>query len=111
VIKLIETFIDGGFDILNPVQCTAVGMDPQHLKSTYGDRLTFWGGGVDTQTVLQFGTPEQVRRQVMARCRIFSGKGGFIFNTVHNIQPCTPVQNMVAMFQALHEFNGEKAAG
>ncbi len=101
---LIEDFIDGGFDILNPVQCSAEGMEPQHLKREYGDRLTFWGGGVDTQRTLPFGSPEEVRKEVLERLEIFAPGGGFVFNTIHNIQPNTPVENLVAMFEALREF-------
>jgi hypothetical protein len=78
--RFIASFIEAGFDILNPVQCSAVGMDPEHLKNTYGDRIPFWGGGVDTQHVLPFGTPEEVGEQVLERCRIFSRNGGFVFN-------------------------------
>ena len=104
--RFIPSFIDAGFDILNPVQCSATGMDPEHLKNTYGERITFWGGGVDTQHVLPFGTPEQVRQQVLERCRIFSRNGGFVFNTIHNVQARTPVENIVAMLSAVHEFNG-----
>ncbi len=109
--RFIPSFIDAGFDILNPVQCSAVGMAPEHLKSMYGDYITFWGGGVDTQQVLPFGTPEEVRKQVIERCRIFSRKGGYIFNTIHNIQARTPVENIVAMLDAVHEFNGVKMPG
>ncbi len=101
---LIEDFIDAGFDILNPVQCSAEGMGPEHLKREYGDRLTFWGGGVDTQRTLPFGTPEEVRAEVLERLEIFAPGGGFVFNTIHNIQPNTPVENLVAMFEALQEF-------
>ena len=104
--RFIPSFIEAGFDILNPVQCSAVGMDPEHLKATYGDRITFWGGGVDTQHVLPFGTPEEVRKQVLERCRILSRNGGFVFNTIHNVQARTPVKNIVAMLEAVHEFNG-----
>ena len=100
-------FIDSGFDIINPVQCSAAGMDPQTLKSRYGDDLVFWGGGVDTQKTLPFGTPEDVRVEVLQRCEIFANNGGFIFNTVHNIQAKTPVENIVAMVDAIKEFNGE----
>lgn len=106
--KFIESFIEAGFDILNPVQCSAAGMDAATLKSKYGSRLVFWGGGIDTQQTLPFGTPQQVREQVLERCRIFSPGGGFVFNTVHNIQARTPVENIVAMLDAVHEFNGER---
>jgi hypothetical protein len=104
--RFIPSFIEAGFDILNPVQCSATGMDPEHLKAAYGDRITFWGGGVDTQHVLSFGTAEEVRKQVLERCRIFSSNGGFIFNAIHNVQARTPVENIVAMLEAVHEFNG-----
>ena len=102
---LIEKFIEAGFDILNPVQISAKGMAPAHLKKTYGDRITFWGGGVDTQQVLSFGTPENVEHQVMDNLKIFSKNGGFIFNTVHNIQANVPVENMVSMFDTIRRFN------
>lgn len=104
--RFFNSFIDGGFDIINPVQCSAAGMDPVHLKSTYGDRLTFWGGGVDTQKTLPFGTPHQVREEVLRRCEIFAPGGGFVFDTIHNIQALTPVENIVAMVNAVHEFSG-----
>ncbi len=100
----LDSFIDAGFDILNPVQINAKGMDPVHLKKTYGDRIVFWGGGIDTQVTLPFGTPADVTVQVKNNCRIFSENGGFIFNTVHNIQANVPVENIVAMINALQEF-------
>jgi hypothetical protein len=106
VVRFLDSFIDAGFDVLNPVQCSAKGMDPTTLKSKYGGRLTFWGGGVDTQNTLPFGTPELVREEVLRRCEIFSTGGGFVFNPIHNIQAGTPVENIVAMFNAVHEFNG-----
>jgi uroporphyrinogen-III decarboxylase len=84
-------------------------MAPEHLKPAYGDRLVFWGGGVDTQKVLPFGTPAEVRKQVLERCEIFSRNGGFVFNSIHNIQARTPVDNIVAMIEAVHEFSGRKA--
>ena len=108
--RFIPSLLRAGFDILNPVQCSAAGMGPEHLKSAYGDRLTFWGGGVDTQQVLPFGTPAEVRRQVLERCEIFSRGGGFVFNTIHNIQARTPVANIAAMLDAVNEFNGRTAA-
>lgn len=101
--KFIDSFIDAGFDVLNPVQCSASGMDPRHLKERYGERIVFWGGGVDTQHTLPFGTPDEVRRQVLERCEVFGAGGGFVFNTVHNIQAGTPVENIVALFEALRE--------
>jgi hypothetical protein len=104
--RFIEPLIEAGFDILNPVQCSATGMDPEHLKAKYGDRMTFWGGGVDTQRTLPFGTPGEVREQVLRRCEVFAKDGGFIFNTIHNVQAGTPVANIVAMLDAVKEFNG-----
>jgi len=98
---LIDGFIDAGFDVLNPVQCSAKGMDPQLLTDKYGGRIVFWGGGVDTQQTLPFGTPDEVYEQVSKRVQIFSQKNGFVFNTIHNIQCNTPVENVLAMFKAL----------
>ncbi len=108
VAKFVPSFIEAGFDILNPVQCSAAGMDPVELKSAYGDRLVFWGGGVDTQQTLPYGTPAQVREEVLRRCDIFARGGGFVFNTVHNIQARTPLENILAMVAAVHEFNGNR---
>ena len=98
---MIEGFIDAGFDILNPVQTSAKGMDPQLLVDKYGGRIVFWGGGADTQQTLPFGEPDQVRRQVAERVQIFNAKKGFVFSTVHNIQCNTPTENVLAMFEAL----------
>jgi hypothetical protein len=106
VFKFIPSFIEAGFDILNPVQCSAVGMEPEQLKQTYGRQLTFWGGGVDTQKTLPFGTPAQVREEVLRRCEVFAPGGGFVFSTVHNVQARTPVENLVALIGALREFAG-----
>ena len=101
-------FVDAGFDIINPVQVSAKGMDPAHLKKTFGKDLVFWGGGIDTQKTLPYSTPEQVREEVLRLCEIFAKDGGFVFNTVHNIQANVPVENIVAMVDAIREFNGEK---
>jgi uroporphyrinogen-III decarboxylase len=104
--RFYESFLEAGFDIVNPVQCSAVGMDPALLKAKHGDRLTFWGGGIDTQKTLPFGTPAEVREQVLRRCEIFAPGGGFVFNAIHNIQAGTPVANIVALFEAVRAFNG-----
>lgn len=104
VMALIEDFIEAGFDILNPVQCSAANMDPAELKKRFGDRITFWGGGVDTQRTFPFGTPDEVRREVRERIRIFSPGGGFVFNTIHNVQPQTPIENVLAMYETLQEY-------
>ena len=103
VMPLMESFIDSGFDIINPVQIAAADMDPRTLKQRFGDRITFWGGGVDTQNTLPFGKPDDVRREVMELCDIFGRDGGFVFNTVHNIQANVPLENVVALFETLKE--------
>lgn len=105
---LMDHFIRAGFDIINPVQINAAGMDPLKLKQRYGRDLVFWGGGIDTQKVLPFGKPEEVREQVLRNCDIFNKDGGFVFNTVHNIQANVPVENVVAMLEAIQEFNGKR---
>ena len=105
VVKFVPSFLEAGFDILNPVQCSAAGMDAETLKQRYGRDLVFWGGGVDTQQVLPFGTPEEVREQVLRRCEAFCHDGGFVFNTVHNIQARTPVDNIIAMIRTVEKFN------
>ncbi len=101
-----DSFIRAGFDIINPVQINAAGMDPVKLKQRYGRDLVFWGGGVDTQQMLSFGKPKEVREQVLRTCEVFNKNGGFVFNTVHNIQANVPVENIVAMLEAIQEFNG-----
>ena len=103
VISLVPDFIDAGFDILNPVQCTAACMDPQTLKDQFGDKLTFWGGAIDTQSALPFGTPEQVYAQARERIRIFGAGGGFVFNAVHNIQCNAPIENVLAFYRAIED--------
>ena len=108
VSKFVPSFIEAGIDVLNPVQCSAAGMDPAELKASFGERIVFWGGGVDTQRVLPFATPADVREQVLRRCEIFAPGGGFVFNTTHNVQACTPIENIVAMIDAVHEFNGTR---
>ena len=103
VYPLIDSLIECGFDILNPVQIAATDMDPVRLKKEFGSRITFWGGGVDTQKTLPFGTPAQVREEVLRLCDIFGKDGGFVYNTVHNIQANVPIENIVAMVEALKE--------
>ena len=98
---LIPDFLEAGFDILNPVQCSAAGMAPAELKKEFGDQVTFWGGGVDTQRTLPFGTVEDVRQEVSARLQIFAKGGGYVFNTTHNVQARVPVENVVAMYETV----------
>ena len=104
IVSLLDDFVEVGVDILNPVQCSAKGMDPHMLKKKYGDKLVFWGGGVDTQRTLPFGTPEEVRREVRERCRILGEGGGFVFNSIHNIQARIPIENLVAVFETVRSF-------
>ena len=105
IVNYLDDFVDMGVDILNPVQISAKGMDPHMLKEKYGDKLVFWGGGIDTQKTLPFGTPDEVRAQVQERLEIFSKGGGYVFNPIHNVVGKTPVENLIAMYNAFHEFN------
>jgi hypothetical protein len=102
----LDDFMEMGVDILNPVQCSAKGMDTRMLKDKYGKHFTFWGGGIDTQSTLPFGTEEEIKRQVKERLEIFSKGGGYVFNAVHNIAGRTPVANFLAMIDAFREYNG-----
>jgi uroporphyrinogen-III decarboxylase len=104
VAALIPDFIEAGFDVLNPVQTSAAGMDPRELKRRFGSQITFWGGGIDTQSILPFGTPDEVRAQVKERIEIFSPNGGFVFNTIHNVQAGIPRENLLALYQAVTDF-------
>jgi hypothetical protein len=101
--EIIPDLIEAGFDILNPVQISAAGMDPQQLKDEFGKDIVFWGGGVNTQKTLPFGTPDEVYREVRRNIDILSPGGGFVFNTVHNIVSNVPVDNILAMFRALND--------
>ena len=103
VAEMIPDFIEAGFDILNPVQCSAAGMDARGLKREFGSQLVFWGGGANTQQTLQFGTADEVYRECRQRIEIFGEGGGFVFNAVHNVQATTPTDNLVAMFRAIRD--------
>jgi len=101
---LLDDLCDIGVDCLNPVQFGAMepkGMTPQRLKAEYGDKLVFWGGGVDTQRVLPFGTPEEVRQQVAERVRVLNQDGGFVFSTIHNVVSGVPEENLIAMYETV----------
>lgn len=102
--ELIPDLLDNGIDILNPVQVSAAGMEPGELKRRYGDRLTLWGGGIDSQHVLPFAAPEEVRDHVRANVRALKPGGGYVFNNVHNIQAGVPPENILALFDAAYEF-------
>jgi uroporphyrinogen decarboxylase len=102
---LMPDLIDAGIEIFNPVQTNSARMDPLFLKQEFGQDCTFWGGGIETVGMLNNGTPEKIREQVLERLEIFSEGGGYVFNTVHNILPDVPPQNVIAMFEAVKEFN------
>jgi uroporphyrinogen-III decarboxylase len=104
VMPLLPYFIEAGFDVINPVQTSAANMAPEDLKARFGQQVTFWGGGVDTQSTLPFGTPEEVRDQVRERLRIFGQGGGYVFNPIHNVQAGVPVENLLALYEAFREY-------
>jgi uroporphyrinogen-III decarboxylase len=104
IYPIIDALIECGVDILNPVQTSAAGMGPARLKAEFGERVTFWGGGIETQSVLPFGSELDVREQVRERLRIFGPGGGFVFATVHNIQRDVPAENILAMIETVHEY-------
>ncbi len=104
IVNLLDDLFECGVDVLNPVQCSATGMEPHMLKEKYGDKFVFWGGGVDTQHTLPFGTPQQVAQEVEERLKIFSKDGGFVFSTIHNIVGKTPIENLVAMIETIKNY-------
>jgi len=104
IVTYLPDLLDNGIDIFNPVQISAKDMDPAMLKARFGDKVVFWGGGVDSQHVLPRGTTEQVRENVRANLEAFKPGGGYVFNNVHNIQADVPPENVLAMFDAAYEF-------
>lgn len=102
---LLPDLIEAGFEVINPMQTSCRGMDPAGLKRDFGRDLCFWGGGCDTQVVLNRGTPTEVKDHVRGRLDLLMPGGGFVFNTVHNILPEVPPQNIVAMMEAVAEFH------
>jgi uroporphyrinogen decarboxylase len=111
VFELLPHLIEIGVDIINPVQVSAEGMDSARLKQAYGDDLVFWGGGVDTQRVLPFGTPDEVRDEVKRRIDDLAPGGGFVFATVHNIQAFVPPENIEAAFDTALTYGASRSAG
>ena len=105
--QFIPDLIDVGIDILNPVQSNCYQMDLVALKNEFGRDITFWGGGVDTASVINRGTPQDVRRDVLIRCEILSRDGGFVFAPIHNILSEVPPENVLAAYKAVREFNEE----
>lgn len=104
ILELIPDFIDVGVDILNPIQVNADGMCTKYLKQQFGQDLVFWGGGIDTQRILPFGSPQEIREEVKKRIDDLAPGGGFVFSTVHNIQADVPPENIIAMWEALREY-------
>jgi len=105
IYQLMPDLIEAGYDVINPVQTNCVDMEPDRLKQEFGKDICFWGGGCDTRSVLNRATPEEVKKHALERLEILSPGGGFVFNTVHNILPEVPPENIVAMFEAIEEFN------
>ena len=106
IYELMPGLIEAGFEVINPVQTVCRDMEPERLKREFGKDICFWGGGCDTRAVINRGTPDEVRKHVLERCEVFAPGGGFVFNTVHNILPEVPPENIVAMYEAVAEFNG-----
>jgi uroporphyrinogen decarboxylase len=104
IYRLLPDLIEAGYEIINPVQTNTRDMQPERLKCEFGDQVTFWGGGCDTRQILNRGTPEQVKDDVRRNIETLAPGGGFVFNTVHNILPDVPPQNIVAMFDAVDEY-------
>jgi len=104
IYKLIPDLIEAGFEILNPVQINSRDMEPERLKKEFGEYVTFWGGGADTRSILNKATPPEVKDHVRKNIEIFAPGGGFVFNTVHNIMPDVPPENIIAMFEAIDEY-------
>lgn len=104
---LMPDLIEAGMEIINPVQTNAYGMKPDFLKMESGQQCTFWGSGIETAGTLNIGTPAKFRKQVPEQLKIFSKGGGFVFNTVLNILSDVPPDNIIAMFDAVKEYNKE----
>ncbi len=106
--ELLDDLIEAGLDTINPVQISCAGMDPAGLKRDFGSRICFWGGGCDTRQVLPKASPAQVREHVLRNLEILALGGGFVFQQVHNIMADVPPENIVAMFDAVAEYNGRR---
>ena len=105
IFDLIPDYIEIGVDLLNPVQISAAGMDPERLKDTYGKRIMFWGGGADTQNFDRFETVDDVRRHVDGLARVFSRGGGYVFSQVHNFQAGVEPEKILAVYETARKYN------
>jgi uroporphyrinogen decarboxylase len=101
---ILPDFIEIGIDVLNPLQTSARGMEPRKIKDLFGDRLSFWGGGVETQTTLPFGSLDDIRREVRERVELLGQGGGYVFGTIHNIQPDIPPEKILAVFETARQY-------
>ena len=106
IYKLMPDLIEAGFDVINPVQTNCADMEPDRLKKEFGNDICFWGGGCDTRRVLNFAKPDEVRDHVKERLDIFMPGGGFVFNTIHNILPDVPPENILAMYETVASYRG-----
>ena len=106
IFDLLPDMIDAGVDIINPVHINAHDMEPQRLKRELGKQIVFWGGGCDTQHILPFGTPAEVEREVKSKIDAFAPGGGFVFATVHNVQPDIPPGRVLQVFDTAYEYGG-----
>jgi uroporphyrinogen decarboxylase len=106
---LLPLLIEAGLDAINPVQISSRGMEAEGLKRDFGADLCFWGGGCDTQRLLPEGRPEEIREHVLRQCEVMAPGGGFVFQQVHNIMANVPAENVIAMFDAVREFNAAGA--
>ncbi|MDW7679097.1 MAG: uroporphyrinogen decarboxylase family protein [bacterium] len=104
IYEFIQDLIEAGIDILNPVQTSAKNMEPLRLKQEFGDKITFWGGGIDTQHILPEGSLEEIKQQVIERIRIFAPGGGFVFTPVHNIQATILPEAIVAVYDTAIQY-------
>jgi Uroporphyrinogen decarboxylase (URO-D) len=102
---LLPDLIDAGLDAINPVQISCRGMEAEGLKRDFGKDLTFWGGGCDTQKILPCGTPAEIREHVLQQCESLAPGGGFVFQQVHNILANVPAENIMAMYDAVREYD------
>ncbi len=103
IYELLDDLIEAGLDMVNPVQISCRGMDPKRLKADFGERITFWGGGCDTQRILPLSSPSEISEHVQELTSIFSPGGGFVFQQVHNILANVSPENVVAMMDSIHK--------
>ncbi len=102
VAELMDDFVQIGVDILNPLQYGAEGMDLEEIKGLYGEKMVFWGGGIDTQHILPFGNPEEIDEEVRRNVKILAQGSGYVFSSIHNIQACVPIENVMALFDSFN---------